>query len=436
MFSKLNELLNKWRGAQTDQNDLLSNLIKTLESNQTQRGDVELNALISELKEIKKSDVPGKFPQEHINVVKFQHELIIFSNNLMLNFEYELYFSGLTGYEKVGKIKYNPSLVLGEGSIGTAVYRGYIEKREVAVKRYLKTMWSETAENEADCLIKSDHHPNILQYYCMEKSADFVFLALSLCQTNLQNMVEGIAPNIEVNEIALSADILEGLSHLHNLMPRPIVHRDLKPSNILIYVPHPNSKARGMIADLGLSKQLEDATKETFSTTAGKAKGSRGWQSPEILQQMFASTTSGIRKQLSIKLDIFPTGCLLFFLMTEGNHPFGEHLLFREMNILENRPNLSALEEEHVIYKNLIQAMIAHEPSSRPTAKSALESFKSITTNLGNITNTGLNKGNNLGSMLQKVLILIFPLGEEQLTGWTKCSDPDSAGKGKFVYLM
>ena len=149
-------------------------------------------------------------------------------------------FTDLKGYERVGKIAYNPDLLLGQGSMGTSVYRGLFEQREVAVKRYVKTMWSETAKNEANCLIKSDLHPNILRYFGMEQSADFIYLALQLCQTNLQDLIDGIYPNTAVNEVRLSGDILEGLSHLHNLMPQPIVHRDLKPSNILISIPQLN----------------------------------------------------------------------------------------------------------------------------------------------------------------------------------------------------
>ena len=297
------------------------------------------------------------------------------------------FFSELQGCDKIGKITFNSTMILGEGSIGTTVYQGVFEKRHVAVKRYLKTMWSETAENEADCLIKSDLHPNILQYYCMEKSSEFIYLALQLCHTNLQNLMDGNYTNMRVNEISLSRDILEGLSHLHNLTPRPIVHRDLKPSNILIYAPQSKVEVKAVIADLGLSKQLEDASKGTFSTTAGKAMGSRGWQAPEILQQIFDATNGENRQKLSLKLDIFPTGCLMFFVMTKGRHPFGDHLLFREMNIIQDKPDLSSLKEEPVkVYENLILSMIAHDPSSRPTAIFALESFNSLSNKPGTVT--------------------------------------------------
>ena len=146
----------------------------------------------------------------------------------------------------------------------------------------------------------------------------------------------------------------------------------------------PNCEARGVISDLGLSKQLEDATTQTFSTTAGKAAGSRGWQAAELLD-LYDGARPDVRQHLSVKLDIFPTGCLMFFSMTDGKHPFGEHLIRREINILDNKPDLSALKRDCKVYENLIRSMISNDPKSRPTAKDALECFKSLSEKPGTV---------------------------------------------------
>ena len=268
---------------------------------------------------------------------------------------------------------------LGSGSMGSAVFQGWFENREVAVKRLLKTMWSETAENEAACLIASDMHPNIVRYFCMEKSAEFIFLALQLCQTNVELMVTEQNPTLRINKISLLTDVLDGLAHLHSVA---VCHRDLKPSNILLYAPDPNIEARGVIADLGLSKQMEDASKQTFTTTAGRAAGTVGWRAPEVLQNLGATTTIS-KKKLSIKLDIFPGGVIIHFVMTGGKHPFGEDLIRRDANIIDNKFDLSVLSGEYAKYKTLIQSMISHDPNLRPTAKQALESFKSLSTKQG-----------------------------------------------------
>ena len=148
----------------------------------------------------------------------------------------------------------------------------------------------------------------------------------------------------------------------------------------------PNFEARGVISDLGVSKQLEDATKQTFSQTAGKAAGSRGWQAAEVIE-LYDGATADARPHLSVKLDIFPTGCLMFFSMTDGKHPFGERLSRRETNISDDMPNLSALKGDYTVYENLIRSMISKHPNSRPTAKDALECFKSLSKKPGTVNN-------------------------------------------------
>ena len=291
-------------------------------------------------------------------------------------------FVDVEGYDKIGKISYNPKHELGSGSVGTLVLKGFVEKREVAVKRCLMSMWSKTADNEASCLIASDHHPNIIRYFVTEKSEEFVYIALQLCETSLELWIAGHNSNLRTNKISILTDTLEGLAHLHNLKPRALCHRDIKPSNILLYSPDPNVEARDVIADLGMSKLLEDATTQTFTTTAGKTMGTAGWRAPEVLQNL--STASDVsRGKLSLQLDIFPTGCLIYFLLTDGKHPFGDDLIRRDTNVLDNKFLLSALKTKHSIYKDLIEKMISHDSKTRPTAEQALESFKTLTNNTG-----------------------------------------------------
>jgi len=57
--------------------------------------------------------------------------------------------------------------------------------------------------------------------------------------------------------------------------------------------------------------------------------GSSGWQAPEQL----------VQGRQTRAVDIFNLGCILFFCMTGGKHPFGQHLE-RDINIVKNRKNL------------------------------------------------------------------------------------------------
>ena len=75
----------------------------------------------------------------------------------------------------------------------------------------------------------------------------------------------------------------------------------------------------------------------------------------------------------------------MFFAMSDGKHPFGERLIRRETNILDNKPDLSALNSDYKTYENLIRSMISYDPNARPTAKDALEGFKSLSKKPGTI---------------------------------------------------
>ena len=55
--------------------------------------------------------------------------------------------------------------VLGYGSHGTMVFRGIFDGRPVAVKRLVVDFY-DVAQREVNLLLASDHHPNVIRYYC------------------------------------------------------------------------------------------------------------------------------------------------------------------------------------------------------------------------------------------------------------------------------
>lgn len=81
-------------------------------------------------------------------------------------------------------------------------------------------------------------HPNVIRYYCSETTDRFLYIALELCNLNLQDLVESknvsdenLKLQKEYNPISLLRQIASGVAHLHSLK---IIHRDLKPQNILV----------------------------------------------------------------------------------------------------------------------------------------------------------------------------------------------------------
>lgn len=186
-------------------------------------------------------------------------------------------------------------------------------------------------------------------------------------------------------------DVVSGLVHLHEL---GIIHRDLKPQNVLII------KDRCLCAklsDMGISKRLTGDMASLGQHATGKnlylfiifcriacnytfscllflvffhlrnlkwvcchelisllkmiaalelciymllniwfmvtGYGSSGWQAPE--QLLLGRQTRAV--------DLFSIGCVLFFCITGGRHPFGNRLE-RDVNIIKNQLDLFLVE--------------------------------------------------------------------------------------------
>lgn len=277
--------------------------------------------------------------------------------------------------------------VLGYGSHGTVVFQGTFENRPVAVKRMLKDFF-DVANHEVSLLQQSDDHPNVIRYFCSQSSTQekFLYIALELCQGSLDNLIEK-SQNIKVLESMnldypdLLLQLTTGLDYLHNLK---IVHRDLKPQNILIgdikhkVTPPDIYKIRLLISDFGLCKKLDHDQSSFNATNQTLASGTAGWRAPELLLNHDISEISpetvNSNKRLTKAIDIFSLGCIFFYIMTGGNHPFGDRYM-REANIVKGVYNLSLLDncqDKHEL-KHLIGRMIHHNPMKRPSTSEILK---------------------------------------------------------------
>ena len=75
--------------------------------------------------------------------------------------------------------------------------------------------------------------------------------------------------------------------------------------------------------------------------------------------------------------DVFSLGCLFFWMLTDGIHPFEDDngwTQLRELNIKRDRKNMEVLERWSDAYEpmQLITSMLAHQPEHRPTALQVL----------------------------------------------------------------
>uniref|UniRef100_A0A6Q2Y8L7 Serine/threonine-protein kinase/endoribonuclease IRE1 n=1 Tax=Esox lucius TaxID=8010 RepID=A0A6Q2Y8L7_ESOLU len=264
---------------------------------------------------------------------------------------------------RVGKITFRPRNVLGHGAEGTIVYKGQFDNRAVAVKRILPECFS-FADREVDLLRESDEHPNVIRYFCTERDRQFQYIAIELCAASLQEYVErqdfdrhGLEP------VMLLQQTMSGLAHLHSLN---IVHRDLKPHNILVSMPNAHGRVRAMISDFGLCKKLA-VGRHSFSRRSG-VPGTEGWIAPEVLSE-------DCKENPTCTVDIFSAGCVFYYVVSQGCHPFGKSLQ-RQANILLGAYSLDQLQSdkhEDVVATDLIEQMLSMEPQRRPSAETVLK---------------------------------------------------------------
>ncbi|XP_022772547.1 serine/threonine-protein kinase/endoribonuclease IRE1b-like [Durio zibethinus] len=280
---------------------------------------------------------------------------------------------------------------IGKGSNGTVVLEGIYDGRPVAVKRLVQTH-HDVALKEIQNLIASDQHPNIVRWYGVELDQDFVYLCLERCTCSLNDLIYAYSESFQnqaidkdedskfFNEygarlhivmennkdvelwkpngcpsphlLKLMRDIVSGLAHLHEI---GIIHRDLKPQNVLII------KERSLCAklsDMGISKRLiGDMSSLTQSATG---YGSSGWQAPEQLRQ----------GRQTRAVDLFSLGCVLFFCITGGKHPYGDNIE-RDVNIVNDRKDLFLIESIPEAM-DLLSHLLDPNPEMRPKAQDVL----------------------------------------------------------------
>lgn len=270
------------------------------------------------------------------------------------------------------------------------VFKGSLQGRAVAVKRLLRDFVT-LATREVSILEESDDHPNVIRYFYQEAQGNFLYIAIELCPASLADIIE--RPDNFV-DIAVLFDpkralrqITSGLQHLHALK---IIHRDIKPQNILVSSTKNGQSHRMLISDFGLCKRLEvDQTSFMPTAFGAMAAGTVGWRAPEILRGEVrlddsdasqssrgstitsngSDTPSNFSKPMKLTkaVDTFALGCLYYYCLTGGSHPYGDRFE-REANIMKDIKSLEGLDhfgEEGTEATDLIGKMLNAQASLR-----------------------------------------------------------------------
>jgi len=135
-----------------------------------------------------------------------------------------------------------------------------------------------------------------------------------------------------------------------------------------------NGKLVVKLTDLGLSKRLMDSANHLSSKFNYTALA---WIAQELYRPPF---------HFSPASDVWALGCVIFFLFTQGRHPYdsseGTTVVGRANNIVQQKVNLTHLKNQdskaiEPFVKNqlvlLLDSMVDGKPSSRPAANEVLK---------------------------------------------------------------
>ncbi|KAG7568513.1 Protein kinase domain [Arabidopsis thaliana x Arabidopsis arenosa] len=262
-----------------------------------------------------------------------------------------------------------------------SVYEGFLQPRRAVAVKCLSLSQSEVPKvlNEISIHSASDEHPRIIRFYGFEFDQDSAYLVLEPWTCDLHDLV--VFSRDKANKVSRSTkaylerpldgkvlwkavghlspvvqdllrDIASGLAHLHELK---IVHRDLKPKNVQII--RRGNTLIAKLSNMGNSNHFSDESSSSFSYL-----GSMGWQAPEQILGIEDKTCA---------VDMFHFGCIIYFTITGGKHPFGFGAT-HETNIRNYRFDISLVRDTIPEAHHLISCLLAREPHSRLSASKVL----------------------------------------------------------------
>jgi len=112
--------------------------------------------------------------------------------------------------------------------------------------------------------------------------------------------------------------LTNGLEFIHS---KNLVHGDIRPENVLLFSCTSTTIVSVKWTGFGLLKAVDDHGRYKINQVNGNLK----WMAPEMLLliQQNACFDNHRSTTLLKESDVFPAGCVFFFFLTKGLHPFG-----------------------------------------------------------------------------------------------------------------
>ena len=244
-------------------------------------------------------------------------------------------------------------------------------RRKIAVKKVVDSITNYKEVEKLVRLSKEKQHENVVRYYLVEHEKPYYYIALEWCHGTLEDFVENKHfDRGGLTDIEVARQITSGLKYIHSC---DVFHLDLKPSNVLITKAN-DTENRVVITDFDVSKHSEGGKSlRTFTFS-----GSEGWIAPEV-------SVINYQYHLSSKVDIFALGCLFYYIVTRGLHPFYDQPNF-DNRVCQKNISLYAKEEYSlklpgldnksqigVLSDDLLVQLLDKHPKQRPDASTCLQ---------------------------------------------------------------
>ena len=204
-------------------------------------------------------------------------------------------------------------------------------------------------------VLRSLHHPHIIKFYAMYRSATCVHLVIEFMDGgDLLNRILEKGCFSEADGRTVFAQICAGLAYLHS---RDICHRDLKPDNVLL-----TGDGIAKISDFGLARHAS-RSENNFRTYCGTPH----YFAPEMFK-LQKQQVDGYGKAV----DVWSLGVILYIVVS-GKPPFDDENLGEQVvnGIFEfDGPEFERVSD---LAKDLISRLMTVDPKLRLTAQEALD---------------------------------------------------------------